>query len=612
MGGNNNTFSSWTTTSPGGLTEVLDANSNTNPDEAVGAALASKPTAGATGNGTAILNGSDRNGGVLIALRPTVAGPVVVNAGPDQVITLPTNSVTLDGSLTTGAATRQWTKISGPALPEIITTPGSLSSPVNNLTVGVYVFRLTCNGLFTDDVQITVNAGIGALNLFAAQGTGQVVGFAVGGNGAVINGPTNVFDPYPSTGESTAALGRDQNNVFYYLTNDGPGGVCDLYAYNPGTATYATLATNFDVNGGSGNALGFVRLAISPTGVGWILAGDGTTLYLASFPANGTAATTITVVDNSVSMAGGTASPATFASGDLAFSADGTMFALGNNGGITEIYTMTNFTNASTLNFRLNLLDNTGNPFPGTVNGVAFDVLGNAFISTSIGLFFIDQNTVDNVLGTVNCQVKWLGAGLTDLATNLFPEQTSLPVKLTLFSVTKQGSDAIVKWTTEREVNNDHFEIERSSDGIQFTKVGTVVGNGTTSNSNNYQFTDPLTGVTSKIVYYRLRDVDIAGKGTFSKIVALRLDGTRGIKNFSVYPNPFTSNIKINISSDGESNVTLNINNMSGQQILSQKAKLQNGDNVLVIDKLNTLKQGVYILELITPGTKMIQKLVRH
>ena len=70
MAGGNPTWTNWATTLPGALTELYD---NQATSASVGAAWAIKPTPGTTGNGTATLSVSQRNGGILIALKPAVA-----------------------------------------------------------------------------------------------------------------------------------------------------------------------------------------------------------------------------------------------------------------------------------------------------------------------------------------------------------------------------------------------------------------------------------------------------------------------------------------------------------------------------------------------------------
>ena len=67
--GSTPTWASWTTTSPGTLTELFDVNQNSNTQTSVGGAWALKATTGSTGNGGATLSYSERNGGILLALR---------------------------------------------------------------------------------------------------------------------------------------------------------------------------------------------------------------------------------------------------------------------------------------------------------------------------------------------------------------------------------------------------------------------------------------------------------------------------------------------------------------------------------------------------------------
>jgi hypothetical protein len=82
----------------------------------------------------------------------------VANAGPNQTISLPTSSVTLNGSGSTGTiSSYSWTRISGPNTPAI-TTPNAVSTTVTGLIQGTYVFQLSVNaGVSTSQVTITVN-----------------------------------------------------------------------------------------------------------------------------------------------------------------------------------------------------------------------------------------------------------------------------------------------------------------------------------------------------------------------------------------------------------------------------------------------------------------------
>src|SRR5450432_2131103 len=98
------------------------------------------------------------------------AAAPIANAGSNQTITLPTSSVTLNGSGSTGTITDYtWTKVSGPGTP-VITTPTAVSTTVTGLVAGVYVFQLSINsGTSTSQVTITVNAAGTGSTIFTNQ-----------------------------------------------------------------------------------------------------------------------------------------------------------------------------------------------------------------------------------------------------------------------------------------------------------------------------------------------------------------------------------------------------------------------------------------------------------
>jgi uncharacterized repeat protein (TIGR01451 family) len=188
---------------------------------------------------------------------------------------------------------------------------------------------------------------------------------------------------------------------------------------------------------------------------------------------------------------------------------------------------------------------------------------------------------------------------------------TALPVKLGNFTAVKSGSNALLNWTTLSELDNDHFNIERSTDGVNFEKMGTVNGSGTTALSHNYDYTDPLTGL-SGIIYYRLEDVDLMGYSTYSNVIALRLDGSALSVSFSIYPNPFVSNIKISVNSTKETTGNVIVNNIAGQQVYTQAVTLQNGQNTIIVNNLGGLRPGMYIINFITEDGRIAQKIIKN
>lgn len=118
-----------------------------------------------------------------------------------------------------------------------------------------------------------------------------------------------------------------------------------------------------------------------------------------------------------------------------------------------------------------------------------------------------------------------------------------LPVQLSWFkaSVTASGT-GLLEWRTESELNNDRFDIERSVNGIDFERLGSVEGAGTTNAANQYSFEDK--NPVLSLVYYRLKQVDFNGKSEYSSLVSLNFTGAEfNAEQFSVAPNPIAAGL---------------------------------------------------------------------
>ncbi len=611
---NDRTQSNWSTTSPGSLTEIYDLANNTTLDNGVGSAWALKTTTGTTGVGTVTLSGNAYNGAILLALKPIT---YTVNAGHDQLVS--GTSVTLSGSTDAGGTpTYAWTKISGTG--GTITNASSSATTVTGLTDGTYVFRLTVNGNVYDEVTVRVITGT---NLWASTTSGTQVSSYTVSSGSSSSGPTDIFAPtFPgatNTYTRTAALGRTNsptNNAgyFYWLgTSDGTN-------YNQGTVEVfgASAAGNnavkigsIDMNGASTNELGFVRLGMGPDGTGWILAGDGSSLFLAKFTSSYLGASSITIEDASVTLTGGNAS--TFVNGDICLDQGGRIYALANDGsGVTQVFVGSPNGASTTLTKKWDLIDaSTSTAFTGQVNGVAFDIQGALYVTTSAGLYYINPTTVNGSAGTVQCSLVEARTGLQDLASNFFPSTILLPVKMSAFAVIKQGNNAVLNWTTSSEINAGRFEIERSYDGVNFTAVGTKQANGNSASDINYMYSDPIS-ISSGIIYYRLKTVDIDGQFSLSKVVALRING-KTVSSLTVYPNPFTSDLKVELNADKDAIAVLRVSNAAGQVIVNRNSQLLKGNNVIILSsELSALNRGMYIVELITDEGKLTQKIIKR
>ncbi len=202
------------------------------------------------------------------------------------------------------------------------------------------------------------------------------------------------------------------------------------------------------------------------------------------------------------------------------------------------------------------------------------------------------------------------GDTLTDDGTaSIGPSGGPAPVKLLSFMGSLKNNETYLTWITENELNNDYFNIEKSEDGIRFSKVGTVAGNGSTTATHYYDFTDK-TFTNAIVVYYRLKIVDFDGKSSYSKIIIVRLKGTND-NSFSVFPNPFEGNLKIALNIREETIIQCRILSFDGKEVVNRKVAVQKGANVIVLKDLEKITTGTYILEIDTGTEKLIQKIIK-
>lgn len=185
-----------------------------------------------------------------------------------------------------------------------------------------------------------------------------------------------------------------------------------------------------------------------------------------------------------------------------------------------------------------------------------------------------------------------------------YPQQTIVvPVKYISFSGTAANKAVLLSWVTSQEINNDHYEVERSTNGKDFSVIGMVL-DGFESNGNmSYAFKDNAAMLQDQtVVYYRLKQVDTDGRFSYSNVIAIRLKAAASDLYVEVAPNPFTEKVIVRFNSEAQANAEIRITNLAGQTIVSKKMTVNKGYNNLQVDGLSALPSGVYVASLITDG----------
>ena len=173
--------------------------------------------------------------------------------------------------------------------------------------------------------------------------------------------------------------------------------------------------------------------------------------------------------------------------------------------------------------------------------------------------------------------------------------QIALPIALVNFeALAASNHSAQVNWTTAGEINNKHFEIERSYDGVHFIFAGQVAGNENSQQPIDYIFMDEDIHNNQHTVYYRLKQVGLDGSNAFSGIRVVNFDPFNDQTHISAYPNPVTdeSVLKTNWS-QGEPYL-IEVMDLNGGKVYEGNSSNTSGTHTL---NTSNWIPGVYVIK---------------
>lgn len=412
---------------------------------------------------------------------------------------------------------------------------------------------------------------------------------------AAIGSPyTQNFNSLPNTTDGSTLATWTQNGTLpgWYIDEGNAGATCSGTACDDRPIIEATYTT---INNG-GNA--YVFAAGSDRSIGSRAAGSSGTVYFGVRIANNTGATI----------------------SSLYIDYYGEQWSIAENQANVNSFVLEYQTGATVTSLTAGTWTATGLNFSQIYSSAqSAGMGGSACAGTSAQCLALDGNAAANrtlVQGCINVTIpageeimlRW--ADVNDGANDhhmqiddvsIYPYDVAcaivLPVELVSFSAKRDGNSAILEWETASEQNNDYFAVERLDANGEFAAIGTVNGNGTTSQPSYYQFTDvhPLPGTN----YYRLRQVDYNGNYSYSAIVAVAFE-----EEF-----PFTAQAwyheGIQFAQSGNTGETIiTILAEDGRTISSQSASAARGE--IMTDAEN----GIYFVRFENKGNVQVVKLV--
>ena len=217
-------------------------------------------------------------------------------------------------------------------------------------------------------------------------------------------------------------------------------------------------------------------------------------------------------------------------------------------------------------------------------------------------------------LGTTNFNAAAGTAGINvqNISRSQIPNQflncTVLPVNFTSITADPRAGSVLVKWEVSNEIAVKTYTVEKSTDGLNFTAIGTV------NNSSILSFTDTKIDYTN-ITYYRIKETDQSDNATYSTAVSVKAQ-QKAFNGFSVSPNPSTGNtatIHLKLDAVAEQTGTLRMVSISGLTLWQKSYKGVSGENTIAVNDIQSVPNGIYFIQYADTRVTMNAKfIVQH
>jgi len=246
-------------------------------------------------------------------------------------------------------------------------------------------------------------------------------------------------------------------------------------------------------------------------------------------------------------------------------------------------------------------------------NGMTGGSVGRTYYTTDAGDTWNFENTSMSTIYHVYVEKASTDtAAAYAVGTNAYVMRnyhTIVPVELASFSASVNGDIVTLSWMTATELNNSGFEVERKSGEEEWTVLGFIEGNGTSTETQVYSFVDR--GLLTGTYNYRIKQIDFNGSYKYYELSEeITIAAPNSYDLSQNYPNPFnpTTRIKYSVPVDGFVNIA--VYNVLGEKIADLVNSIQKAGNYELTFNATKFASGVYLYRMESGNFVSIKKMM--
>lgn len=281
---------------------------------------------------------------------------------------------------------------------------------------------------------------------------------------------------------------------------------------------------------------------------------------------------------------------------------EGPAYGLGYLGNGNSVTYNVNVANAGTYDLYYRYVTYGAQPIQIVVNGTTYNATlsgatPGSWTTSKIAVSLSTTNTIQFISQGNSWQTfNYFELGLT----------SSLPVKFVYFNSQCKEGNAHLQWKTSGEQNANRFSIQKSTDGINWSEIGSMAAAGQSSEEKAYSFVDRTASSATSV--YRIVEYDYNGQQLISSIVrsSCSLNGS----SVSLYPNPASSNTTLNITLLEGARVNIQVLDNAGSILQQREMQLPSGSSSIPLNT-DSYANGVYTINVQYSNERKTLKLIK-